>query len=291
MSNYSIETIDLTKKYGNKVAVNHINLKVPKGSFYAFLGRNGAGKSTTIKMLMELLSPTSGSIEVLSGRPGKNFENIRERIGYVSENQIMYQWMTIEESIMFCRSFYDHWDSKLCDELIARFKLNTKSKLKSLSRGMYAQVALILAIAHRPELLILDDPMLGLDTIVRKEFMEEIIGVLNEQECTVFFSTHIINEIEFLADYVGIMKAGDLIVSLPVEEVKQSVKQIRMIFDGHVPELSQMENILGKSISQNEIVLTVKDCDDTEVAKFQKLNPKKLDVIDLTLEEIFVAIA
>ena len=156
---------------------------------------------------------------------------------------------------------------------------------------MYAQVALILALAHRPELLILDDPTLGLDTIVRKEFMEEIIGVLNEQECTVFFSTHIINEIEFLADHVGIMKEGKLILSLPLEELKQSVKQIRMIFDEGVPNIPTLPQILGENRTQNEIVLTVKEYNESLVSEFQKLNPKKLETIDLTLEEIFVAIA
>ncbi len=292
MSNTAIKTKDLKKRYGReKYAVKGVNLEIPKGSVYAFLGRNGAGKSTTIKMMLDLLEPTAGSLEVFGLDSHKNSLQIRERVGYVAENQKMYDWMTIDETVNFCRSFRNNWDQDFCKELIGRFTLDGKTKLKNLSRGMYAQVALILALSHHPELLILDDPTSGLDTIVRKEFMEEIIGVLHEQECTVFFSTHIIPEVENIADRIGIMNEGELILSMPLEELKASVKQIRMIFNDSVPEQIALPGILKKEQSEHEILLTVKEFKNDLLADLQKTNPVKYEIIDMNLEDIFIALA
>jgi len=222
MTDTVIKTKNLSKCYGRKTdAVKGIDLNVPKGSVYAFLGRNGAGKSTTIRMLLGLLEQTSGDIEILGLDPAEKSLEIKDKTGYVGENQKMYDWMKIEEVIYFARSFHSNWDDSFCDELLVRFNLDKKVKLKNLSRGMYAQVALVLALSHHPELLIFDDPTSGLDTVVRREFTEEIIGVLHEQKCSVFFSTHLIPEVEHVADYVGIMNKGELVISMPVEELKR----------------------------------------------------------------------
>ncbi len=286
-----IQTRDLKKRYGlKKEAVKGITLNVPKGSVYAFLGRNGAGKSTTIRMLLGLLEPTSGEIEVLGLDPAKKSLQIKNRIGYVGENQKMYDWMTIEEIISFSGSFHSKWDNEFCNDLLKKFNLDRKVKLKNLSRGMYAQVALILALGHHPELLILDDPTMGLDTVVRRNFMEEIIGALHEQDCTVFFSTHIISEVENVADHIGIMKEGELIMSMELEKLKQSVKQIRLVFKDEAPDEPPMPGILKKEVSNHELLLTVKDFDDALLDGVKKLNPDKLEILDMTLEDIFIAL-
>ena len=292
MNDTVIKTKDLKKRYGlKKEAVKGINLNVPKGSVYAFLGRNGAGKSTTIRMLLGLLEPTAGEIDVLGLDPVKKSLQIKNRIGYVGENQKMYDWMTIEEIIYFSGSFHSDWDKEFCDNLLKRFNLDKKVKLKNLSRGMYAQVALILALGHHPELLILDDPTMGLDTVVRRNFMEEIIGTLHEQDCTVFFSTHIIPEVENIADYIGIMKEGELVISMELEMLKQSVKQIRLLFKEKAPDELLVPGILKKEISNHELLLTVKDFDDEVLDKIKKSNPDKLEIVDMTLEDIFIALA
>lgn len=292
MSDTVIKTVDLKKRYGRKKdAVKGISLDVKKGSVYAFLGRNGAGKSTTIRMMLGLLEQTSGSIEILGMDPFKKPVEIKNRIGYVGENQKMYDWMTIEETISFASSFHSQWDSKFCDELLQRFALDEKIKLKNLSRGMYAQVALILAISHHPELLILDDPTSGLDTVVRREFMEEVIGVLHERDCTVFFSTHIIPEIENIADHIGIMNQGELLVSMKLEKLKKSIKQIKLIFKDEVPGKISLPNTLKKDITNHEVIFTIKDFNDQTVNDAKSYNPLKCEVIDMTLEDIFIALA
>jgi len=291
MNNFAISTQGLKKKYGwKKEAVKGIDLQVPKGSVYVFLGRNGAGKTTTIKMLMGLLARDSGNVEVLGFDPEKDPVSVRSRVGFVAENQKMYDWMTISELIWFNKSFYQTWDDKLVDSLLARFKLTKDLKLKNLSRGMYAQVALILALCQNPELVILDDPISGLDPVVRREFMESIIEILHEKERTVFFSTHIVNEVEKLADHVGIMHEGNLLVSMPVEELKNNVKKIRMIFDDKVPEDFDVPGLLKKESSGHEVSVIVKDFKKEILDEISnKYKPKSSEIQTLTIEDIFVA--
>jgi len=291
MSDLAIRTKGLKKTYAHgKEAVKGIDLEVAKGSVYVFLGRNGAGKTTTIRMLLGLLEKSSGTVEILGLDPEKNPELIKSKVGYVSENQKMYDWMTVDETLWFSKSFYKNWDGKLADELLSRFSLPRNPTLKELSRGMYAQVALIIAMCHHPELLILDDPTSGLDSIVRREFMESIAGALAVEERTVFFSTHIVNEVEKLADHVGIMHEGNLLVSTPVEELKDNVKRIRMIFDDTVPEDLSVSGLLKKESSGHEVSVIVKDFKKELMDEISnRYKPKTSEVQTLTLEDIFIA--
>ncbi len=152
MDNLAIKTEGLSKRFGKKMAVDDLNLEVCKGSVYGFLGRNGAGKTTAIKMLLGLLQSNSGKISVLNLDPLKKNTEIKRRVGYVAENQKMYDWMTIKEIMGFSGSFYPTWDKSLAEELLRKFELPRKEKLKNLSRGMYGKVALLLALSHNPDL-------------------------------------------------------------------------------------------------------------------------------------------
>jgi ABC-2 type transport system ATP-binding protein len=241
-------------------------------------------------MLLGLLEKSSGTVEILGLDPEKSPELVKSKIGYVSENQKMYDWMTVAETLWFSRSFYSNWDEKLADELLSRFSLPRNPTLRELSRGMYAQVALIIAMCHNSELLILDDPTSGLDSIVRREFMESIAGALAVEERTVFFSTHIVNEVEKLSDHVGIMHEGNLLVSMPVEELKDKVKKIRMVFDDNIPDGLSVSGLLKKERFGHELSLTVKDfrkemLDDIS----NRYKPKTCEVQTLMIEDIFVA--
>ncbi len=291
MTDFAIETKNLTKRYTRrKEAVKNLSIKVPKGSVYVFLGRNGAGKTTTIRMLLGLLQKTLGEIEVLGFNPDRESVDINRRVGYVADSPKMYDWMNIEEIIYFTRSFYPKWDEKLAGNLLEQFELSPKAKLRDLSRGMYGKVALLLALSHQPELLILDDPTSGLDPVVRRQFLQGIIEVIHQQERTVFFSTHIVTEVEQVADWVGIIDNGELLLSEPLEELKNSVKKIRLIFEDKIPQDIPFKNILKKEISGHELFLTVKDFDSEILQLTSKLNPKNTEVLDLNLEEIFVSL-
>mgnify|MGYP001303745127 CR=1 FL=1 len=292
MEEYVIETQKLTKRYiKHKEAVKSLDLLVPKGSVYVFLGRNGAGKTTTIRILMGLLQKTSGKSKVLGMDPEKEPVQIKRRVGYVADNQKMYDWMTVEETINFCRPFYPTWNNNLTEDLLKRFELPKKVKVKELSRGMNGKLALLLALSHQPELLILDDPTSGLDPVVRREFLQGIIETIHQETRSVFFSTHIISEAEQIADYVGIIEEGKLLLSCPLETLKNSVKEIHLIFEDNIPEeIFFNDKLLKKKVIGHELVLTIKNYTPEILKKFAEFGPKSMEVIDLTLEDIFVCL-
>ncbi|MEI6915296.1 MAG: ABC transporter ATP-binding protein, partial [Armatimonadota bacterium] len=230
-SNFAIETTGLTKRYRRSLdAVSNLNLKVPVGSVYAFLGRNGAGKTTTIRILLDLLDRTSGRAQILGMDSVKQTLEIKRRVGYVSEGQKMYDWMKVDEIIWFCKGFYPDWDDDFTAELKRKLELPGSAKIKELSRGMQAQVALLLAMAYRPELLILDEPTAGMDVVVRRDFLEGVIDIIAQEGRTVFFSSHLVHEVERVADYVGIIDKGTLIYSGPIDDLKSRVKLLMLTF-------------------------------------------------------------
>ncbi|MDD3925502.1 MAG: ABC transporter ATP-binding protein [bacterium] len=288
---YAIETSNLTKRYSrHKTAVDNLNLVVPAGSVYVLLGCNGAGKTTTIRMLMGLLRKSAGDIAVLGLDPDKEPVALKRRVGFVADNQKMYDWMTVREIIGFCRPFYPTWDDNLVSELVDLFGLPAGSRLRDLSRGMYGKVALLLGLAHRPELLILDDPTSGLDPLARREFMEGVIGVIQQQERTVFFSTHIVDEAEQVADWIGILDGGKLLLSQALEEVKENIKQIKLLFDAEPPSDIDLPGIVKRQSSGRELLLTVRDYTPQLTESLGRYNPRSVEVLDMCLEDIFVSL-
>lgn len=290
MSRFAIETNRLTKRFTrHKQIVDNLDLKVPAGSIYVFLGRNGAGKTTTIRMLMGLLKRTGGKVNILGKDPEKDPVGVKVNVGYVAERQRMYDWMSIKDLLNFSESFYPTWARKTAYNLLDKFCLSEDMKLKDLSRGMYGKLSLILALAHSPEILIFDDPMAGLDPVVRREVMETIIEYINNNGRTVFFSTHIVNEIERVADNVGILENGKLIFSGTIESLKSSVRKIRMVFDGTVPTDINITGILDRRTTGHELTLTVKDYTQETGKELARFHPSVFDVFDMTLEDIFIS--
>ena len=166
----AIEIAGLVKRFGRSVAVDHLSLSIPRGTTFGLLGPNGAGKSTTIKMLMGILSPSGGEARVLGIDVRSDPTAIKRRVGYVPEIHHIYRWMRVDEVLGFCRSCYATWNDKTYQELVELFGLDPKKKVKHLSKGMLVKLALVVAVAHEPELLLLDEPLGGLDPIVREEF-------------------------------------------------------------------------------------------------------------------------
>src|SRR3954462_14577290 len=210
-----IETQNLTRRFGRMEAVQDLNLAVPTGSVFALLGPNGAGKTTTIKMLVNLLRPTSGEATVLGVDSRRLGERELAQLGYVSENQQLPLWMTVRQLLDYCRPFYPTWDAALEKTLLAQFELPTDRKLKQLSRGMLMKAALLSSLAYRPKLLVLDEPFSGLDPLVRDEFIRGVLEVSDAGEWTVLVSSHDIEEVERLADHVGLLEDGRLRLSEP----------------------------------------------------------------------------
>ena len=226
--NSAIETKNLTKRFGKNTAVQDLNLSVPTGSIFAFLGPNGAGKTTTIKTVMNIMKATQGSSTVLGVDSRKLGPEEFAQIGYVSENQEMPEWMTGDQFLHYCKSMYSTWDNKFCSDLTEQFNLSLKQKLKDLSRGMKMKTALVSSLAYRPKLLIFDEPFSGLDPLVRDEFISGVLKITESENWTVFISSHDIDEVERLADWVGIIDKGLLKIVEEAESLQGRFRRVEL---------------------------------------------------------------
>jgi ABC-2 type transport system ATP-binding protein len=238
----------LEKHFGRKRAVDGLSLSVPRGTVYGFLGRNGAGKTTTIQILVGLLSPTAGQVRVLGLDPATQGVVLNRRVAYVPESPAMYGWMSVREACRFTAGMWPGWNDGLAEQLRERFGLAAQDKLGTMSRGMKGKVGLLLALAREPELLILDDPTSGLDAVVRREFMDGIIGALSQTGTTVFFSSHIIGDVERIADRVAIIDGGRLVLEGTVDELKAEAV-LRAAASGGEPAGVSLEDIFVAAVS------------------------------------------
>ncbi|MFA5260463.1 MAG: ABC transporter ATP-binding protein [Candidatus Omnitrophota bacterium] len=223
-----IETRALTKKFGAKTVLAQIDLDVPAGSIYAYLGPNGAGKTTTIKTIVNILRPTKGTVKIWgvdsTALESKEFQ----QIGYVSENQLLPEGMTVNELFDYCRPMYPQWDECFCQSLTRQFDIPCDEPIEKLSRGMKMKAALIASLAYRPKLLILDEPFSGLDPVARKDLMDGIMELTETEEWTIFISSHDIEEVEHLADWVGFLHKGQLRLSETTESLQARFKRINI---------------------------------------------------------------
>jgi ABC-2 type transport system ATP-binding protein len=226
---FPIRTQSLSKRFRHTEALNDLALDVPQGSIYALVGPNGAGKTTTIKVLMNILRPSTGRSEVLDVDSRRLGPPEFEQIGYVSENQDLPEWMTVDYFLRFLRPFYPTWDDELAEELLRQFDLPRDRKLRQLSRGMRMKAALASSLAYRPKLIVLDEPFTGLDALVRDELIEGLLA--RAENTTVFISSHDLAEIESFASHVGYLDQGRLRFSEELETLTGRFREIVLTFD------------------------------------------------------------
>ena len=286
-----IETDRLSRSFGGVAALRDFTLSVPRGSVYGFLGRNGSGKTTAIKLLAGLIRPDSGTLQVLGRNPFEFSAEDRQKVGYLSEKQILPPNFKVEELLGFCAPLYPKWDHQLAGKLLRQFRIDPKKKISALSQGTQRQVAFLLAIAQRPELLILDEPASTLDVVARREFLEEILDLLRENEATVFISSHVLSDIERVADQIGIIADGTLRISESLDELKETVKQIRFHSFTRGIDSFAWEGAFRTVRSKEEIVVTARVRDEAELAQDARERGAQYEVIDLGLEDIFVELS
>ena len=284
----AILTEGLTKQFGDTAAVSGLDLEVDAGRVFGFLGRNGAGKTTTIKMMLDLLRPTSGTVEVLGLDPRRDSVRLKQRVGYVAEVPVLYGWMRVGEIISFTGRLYPTWNQDKVSGLLGRFGLDSEARVKSLSRGMNAQLALTLALGHDPEVLILDEPATGLDVLVRRDFLESIVHLIQEEGGTVFLSSHLVHEVERVADQVAIIEAGRLVVGGDVDAVKGRMKKVLVRSDGDFSRLQALEGVGAIEGEGRSRLVTVRDYGPPVEAAMKECGAEIVEVIDLSLEEAFV---
>lgn len=284
----AIETAGLTKRYGESAAVTDLNLAIPAGSAVGLLGPNGAGKSTTIKMLLGLVRPTSGNSTVFGLNSTQDGVAVRRRIGYVPERHHIYGWMTVAQVLRFVRPFYPTWNDTVASELIRQYALEPTKRVDRLSHGMGTKLSLILALAHEPDLLVLDEPTTGLDPLAREEFVDSVSGLLARFGKTVLFSSHNLSDVEKTADTIAIMHDGTLLAVRPRSELLATTKLVRATLQSADHPPNAPPGTILERTEGNVWTLTVVDCSAEVLAEFQsQCGVRSITVSDMTLEDIF----
>jgi ABC-2 type transport system ATP-binding protein len=286
-----VEIKDLLYTYGHAEAVHGLNLTVKAGRCYGLFGRNGAGKTTTMKCLLNLLRPRGGSVRLFGLDPARNEVEVKRRLAYVPDAVAFYPWMSVRETLDYLASFRSHWNQDTERDLLQRFQLDENQNTAALSKGQRTQVALVAAICPEPDLLLLDEPTSGLDPIVRREFIETVIGAYQEGDPgkrTILVSTHLISEFEGLIDEFCIMDHGRAVLTLEADQARNRYQKIRVRFSGAAPE-TNFAGALQVRRNGRELELIANGRGPEMVTELRNFSPESLTTEALTLEEVFVA--
>ena len=241
MSEPVIAISELTRRFGAKTALDSVSLSLPAGRVYGLVGANGAGKTTLIKHIMGLLRAERGSVRVFGLDPVADPVGVLSRIGYLSEENDIPGWMRVDELIRYSRAFYPAWDDAYAEELRQAFALEPGAKVGSLSKGQKARMGLLIALAYRPELLVLDEPSSGLDPIVRRDILGAVIRTIADEGRTVLFSSHLLDEVEEVADHVTMIHSGRIALSATMESIQASHRTLEAAFLAHVGRVPSSE--------------------------------------------------
>lgn len=287
----AIETRYLSKSFDGLQVIDKLYLSVPAGSIFGLIGPNGAGKSTLIKMLIGLIRPDSGDGFILGQSIRKRDGSIRNRVGYVPDVPVMYPGFTVAEMYRLGSKLYPFWDWERCRDLHQGFHLPEGQRIRNLSRGQKVQVALVMALALRPQLLLLDEPTAGLDPVVRRAFLQTIIEEVAGQGTTVFYSSHNLNDLEQSADHIAAIYRGRMLFSHTLDELKESVHRLQLIFTGEPPEdvIKSLPGLVEYQQSGRVITITITGHLDSISPRLVELEPELVKELNLDLESIFVA--
>jgi len=225
-----ISVAGLTRRFGATTALSSVSLSLPRGAVYGLVGANGAGKTTLIKHILGLLRADSGSVRVFGLDPVAEPVAVLSRIGYLSEENDLPGWMRVDELMRYTGAFYPAWDEAYAEELRQAFALDPAAKVKTLSKGQKARAGLLIALAHRPELLLLDEPSSGLDPIVRRDILGAVMRTIADEGRTVLFSSHLLEEVEQVADHVTMIHQGTIVLSAPLDVIRQSHRSLSDAF-------------------------------------------------------------
>lgn len=286
----AIQTWELTKKLGHIVAVRRLNLCVPLGSISGFLGQNGAGKSTTLKMLMGAVRPSDGSGQIFGltiEDPVQSVE-IRKRVAFVGEEKRLYDYMTVEQIIRFTKSFFPKWRTDIEQKFLREFPLPFDRKIKKLSKGMRTQLALLLGIARGPEMLVLDEPSEGLDPVAIETLLQ-LLRYMAADGVTIFFSSHQLADVEQIADHIFIIDRGELLLSSSVNRLKNECRRIQAVFENPVQEEElSMEGVRGIQAEGKVFSLFVSENLDRILERIRARRATQVEVLPMSLKEIFL---
>jgi ABC-2 type transport system ATP-binding protein len=291
MTDFIIETSQLCKSFKEKAALRGLDLQVPAGSIFGFLGRNGAGKTTTIKTLMGLLRADSGSAQVFGNSviDADRSVEIRRRIGFVTEDKERYPYMTVEQIICFTRQLFPKWRHDLERRYLEIFELPLKGKIPDLSKGMRSKLMLLLAISRGADLLILDEPTDGLDPAAIEDVLRELVTIAATSGTTMFFSSHQLAEVDLIADHIGIIDQGRMIVSGSLDDIKARYQRLRVVLASQVELPTRWENGVESVRQEGRVVSLLASRNvDAIVEQAQSIPGAIVERYPVTLKEIFL---
>jgi len=287
----AIETVDLHKNYAGVEALRGLNLEVPAGTIFGFLGQNGAGKTTAIKILLGMARPTGGSARVLGLDAAAQASSvaIRARTGFVSEDKDLLNHLSVDQTIRFTAAFYPRWRGDQEQRFRSRFALPGDRKVKDLSRGMRAKLALLLALCRGADLLVLDEPTSGLDPAAAEEVLHALVATVGGGDTTVFFSSHQIAEVDQIADRIAIVDRGRIAVSGGLDDLRASYRRIQIVFDDVAPEPSFQSPGLVRVVRNNRVLsVVVSGGADRLIDEARSLRPVAIESEPLSLKEVFL---
>ncbi|MBN2022898.1 MAG: ABC transporter ATP-binding protein [Pirellulales bacterium] len=284
-----IQTQDLSRHFGDVTALDNVTLTVPRGSVFGLVGVNGAGKTTLIRHVLGLLKAQAGSIRVFGLDPVAEPVRVLARIGYLAEENDLPDWMRVGELLRYTRAFYPTWDESYAEALRRTFELDLNAKVRHLSKGQRARTGLLLALAHCPEVLVLDEPSSGLDPIVRRDILAAIIRTISDEGRTVLFSSHLLDEVERVSDHVAMIHDGRIVLCDRTEAIKDSHREATIRFDEPRGEPPSIPGALAWSGAAHEWTAVHRGSPDELHAATARAGGRWVHQRALSLDEIFVA--
>jgi ABC-2 type transport system ATP-binding protein len=290
VTSLAIHTTDLWKRYDEVEALRGLDLQVPAGSICGFLGRNGAGKTTAIKVLLGMARPTRGSAQLLgvAADDSAAAAAVRRRIGFVSDEKDLYDYMTVGEIVAFTRPFFPKWSTELERRYFDAFQLPSQRQIKELSRGMRTKLALLLVLCRRADLLILDEPTAGLDPAMAEDVLQALVGHVAGEEMTIFFSSHQLSEVDQIADHVAIIDRGRLVMAGALDDVRARYHRVQLVFAGHAPNAEFRAPGIIRVRREGRMLSVLTNRREELLAEAKALSPASIDVAPVTLKEIFL---
>jgi ABC-2 type transport system ATP-binding protein len=279
----------VTRQFGDKTALDDLSLSVPRGGVFGLIGGNGAGKTTLIKHILGMLKAQRGTVEVFGLDPVQNPVGTLGRIGYLSEERDLPDWMRVGELMRYTQAFFPNWDEKYAEELRDAFDLDRKAKVKTLSRGQRARAGLLVALAHRPELLVLDEPSSGLDPVVRRDILGAIIRTIADEGRTVLFSSHLLDEVERVADRIAIIHQGRILLTASMDEIKEQHRRVTLRFSQVLDRPPALVGTLSTTGNGNEWTYVCSGERAQLRSAAEAIGATVVDDEALSLDEIFVS--
>ena len=286
-----IDARGLTAYFGEKQVVDQLTMSVPRGSVFAFLGRNGSGKTTTIRMLLGLLPPTRGSSTVFGYDSRELPPSVRARVGYMSESHSVYEWMNVKQSGEYASRFYPRWNARVFDSIVGHFRLGPRANAGQLSRGERAGLSLAITLAPEPELLILDDPAIGLDPVARRSLLESMIYVTRGADRTIFFSSHLLDDVERVADHVAVLDRSVLRACGSIDMIRANVRQFSLQYSGQsaLPaKLPTIRGLLHVRRAESQLLLTVAAPDDETHRLMRSLGAANVEETSVSFSDAMI---